>query len=619
MSQTLHVAAACDQNYAMPLAVTLASLSANLRRSHTVCAHVLYRELPLDTRRKIEQSVPQDTVEIDWIEIGPSHLDSLRATLRSFDTVSLESYYRLLLPDVLPRDLCKVIYLDSDLVVVGDLASLWDLDVTATSLLAVPELASASSLVSSPAGIRLYRELGLSPDLKFFNSGVMLINLHKWRQDQVAPRAFVYLEAAIHYLRWHDQEALNAVLAGDWRELDPRWNVTMHLFRDDATAARNPGLLREPYIVHFNSAIKPWQPDFSMGFRDLFFQYLDKTAWSGWRPGLPSNSRERLGKSLRRAAQKRYHVASSRARVLRSRVVNWWAVHSRVPRVDVNAIPPGTHPEVRVFLNLVEPCPPLATLLDYYTELGTDRVFLLVGGDRVVEASKLSVARKKLHVFAKEKSDSHSTHLKLRSLLHRYGEGYWCVVVNSNELLYYPRGEQISFRFLFEYLDANGYDAVPGQLVELQPITRGELAFRSETLPSSSGVARCSDSQAQSPAPHSCHEIRTIARDPVTERIFPASLLLVDRQGSSDSQLMYRSKVTLFRFHRGMNIAKDFRAILTVRPADIRSAVLRVAGGISKPAPHIDRREARKLLDCGLLQSSPALDALCSTRCGDHH
>jgi lipopolysaccharide biosynthesis glycosyltransferase len=619
MKQTLHVAAACDQSYAMPLAVTLASLSANLHRSWSVRAHVLHRELPLDVRRKIEQSVPQGTVEINLIEIGASHLESLRATLRSFDTVSLESYYRLLLPEVLPRDLDKVIYLDSDLVVVGDLSNLWNLDVTATSLLAAPELAPASSLVSSPAGIRLYRELGLSPDLKFFNSGVMLVNLQKWRQDRVALQAFVYLEAAIHYLRWHDQEALNAVLAGDWRELDLRWNITMHIFRADTNAARNQDLFRQPYIVHFNSAIKPWQPDFSLGFRDLFFQYLDKTAWSGWRPDLPSGFRERLKKSLLRAAQKRYHVASSRAKILRSRVVNWWVVHSHVPRVDVNAIPSGRHPEVRTFLNLVEPCPPLVTLLNYYTELGTDRVFLLVDSDHVVEASKLSATWTNLHVFVKEKSDSRSAHFRLRGLLHRYGERNWCVVVNSNELLYYPRAEQISFELLFQYLDANGYDAVPGQLVDLQQTPCGELALHTEMQSPASRLAWWSDSRAPLPSPRACCEIRTIARDPVTERIFPASLLLDDEQGSSDNRQIYRSRVALFKFHRGMNIAEEFRAVQTVRSADIRSAVLRFAGGIVEPPPQIDRGEARQLLDRGILQSSPALDALCRLRCDDQH
>ena len=610
MKPTLHVAAACDQSYAMPLAVTLASLSANLRPSRSVRVHVMQRQLPIELRQKIERSTRPGAVEINWIDIGTNHLQSLRATLRSFDTVSLESYYRLLLPDVLPQDLDKVIYLDSDLVVISDLSRLWDMDVTATSLFAASELAPSSRLVSSSAGIRLYRELGLSPDLKFFNSGVMLINLRKWRQDRVALRAFVYLEAAMQYLRWHDQEALNAVLAGDWNELDPRWNVTMHLFRADSKSAQSRRLLREPYIVHFNSAIKPWQRDFSLGFRELFFQYLDKTAWSGWRPDNPGSPQERLKKTLRRAAQKRYHIVSSRARNLASRAANWGAVRGHMPKIDINAIPSRTHHEVRAFVNVIEPCPILAPLLAYYNELGADRLFLVVNQERATEAGNLSRERKKLHVFVKEKEDSHSVHLRLRNLLDRYGRRNWCVLINSDELFYYPHAEKMSFKHLCQYLDTSGFDAIPGQIVDLQSSPRFDLPLQATKQSPAMPFLQLDDSHKRLWFHYNCCAIRTVARDPVTERIFPASILLADQQQSSDSQLLFRSKIALLKYNKRMKIADDFRAVYGVRLGDVQGALLRMTGGFSKPQPWAGCRGLSQLLDLGIAQSSPAFDAL---------
>lgn len=596
MKPTLHIAAACDESYAMPLAVMLASLSENVPVSCSARVHILQRQLPVTLRQKIEQSVNPGAVGIKWIDVGAHQLTSLRATLRSFDTVSLEAYYRLLLPSVLPGDLDKVLYLDSDLVVIRDVMPLWDLDVTSTSLFAVPELALASSLVSSPAGILLYRELGLPPNLKFFNSGVMLINLRKWRDERVALRALLYLEAAKDYLRWHDQEALNAILAGDWRELDPCWNVTMHLFRPDAGSAQSRHVLRKPRIVHFNSAIKPWQPDFSLGFRDLFFHYLDKTAWSGWRPDHQSPLLRRLTKKFRRAAQKRYHNASSRARILNAKVAGWRAVHGHIARIDANPIPAKAHHELRAIVNVIEPGLSLAQLLIRYDELGVDRTFLLVSKDRLAETRILTRMRINLHVLVKGSEDRHLAHLLLRSLLSRFGRNHWCALLNSNELLYYPNAETFSLKQFCRRLDLDKFDAMTGQVVELTPLP--STASPNDTAPATRFL-QLGDSLQRLGFQQESFGINSIARDPVTQRIFPTRLLLDAQQDKYEGELVYRSKVALLKFHAGMSIAEDFRAVHGGRLADVQGAVLRVAGGISEVRPWAACRGVKELLGMG--------------------
>jgi lipopolysaccharide biosynthesis glycosyltransferase len=563
LKRTLHVAAACDESYAMPLAVVLASLSENLSTSRVVRVHILQRQLSRALRDKVERSIPRGAVEFAWIDIESSELASLRATLRRFDTVALESYYRLLLPSVLPDDIDTVLYLDSDLVVRGDVTPLWDLDIASTSLFAVPELAPASSLVSSPEGIPLHRELELPPDLKFFNSGVMLINLRKWRDEHVALRAFLYLDAARHYLRWHDQEALNAILVGDWRELDPCWNVTMHLFRGATGSAQRQLALREPRIVHYNSAIKPWQPDFCLGFRDLFFEYLDKTAWSGWRPGPRSASVLRLKKRLLRAMQKRGHLVSSKADVLRHKVAGWRAARRQIERIDLNPVLHEAHDELLVFVNVIEPKRPLSRLLSHYDELSADRVFMLVDGVRAAEARSLASVRINLHVIVKKTVDDRSTHLLLRNLLRRFAKSRWCVMLDSNELLSYRNAKSLSLKQLCGRLDEDGFSAVIADIVDLEP------------LPASASLTgMLSD-------PLRLHKkdtflIRSVAKDPVTQRIFPAPLLLEAQQGGLEQKLRYRCKVALFRYRDQMSIAEGFRAVQGVRAAEGEAAVLRM-------------------------------------------
>jgi lipopolysaccharide biosynthesis glycosyltransferase len=609
MKQMLHVAAACDESYAMPLATMIASLAANLSVSRSACVHILQCHLSTSLRTKVENSVHRDSMRIDWIDINANRLQSLENTLRSFDTVSLESYYRLLLPDVLPQELDKVIYLDSDLVVHQDLSKLWDLNVANTSLLAVPELSPASERVSSSAGIRLYKELELPPEQKFFNSGVMLINLRKWRHEHVSARALIYLDTAAQYLRWHDQEALNVVLAGGWSELDSRWNVTMHAVRSSAETRRYADLIQNPYIVHFNSACKPWQPDFSLGFQDLFYHYLDSTAWKGWRPDAASSLTKRIIKVIRRAAQKRVHNANTRLRLVSSKLAHWSAVYALPEKVDRNSVATGNAREIRAFINVVDPAASLLHAVTYYRNIGVDRLFLLVDKDNVSEARHLSVTDKNLHVFACNERQHMTPHSKIRSLLGRYGTGHWCVLVDSNEMLYFPHAGTISLKQLCHFIDESGSDALIFRVLNLLPEHIGtspsidQSQRENLTEKGSNDLILLRDK-------HQCVKVKTVARDPVTGRVFTASLLLADIQGDGFPPIRYCSKVALLKFRRGMGMDQHFMAVEGARLTDVQGALLRYAGSCIAPQSPISRYSPNQLLDLGIVQSSAALEAL---------
>jgi lipopolysaccharide biosynthesis glycosyltransferase len=135
-----------------------------------------------------------------------------------------------------------------------------------------------------------HRELGLAPDLGYFNSGVMALDLALWREEQLADQLLRYLERHAHAIRWWDQDALNAVLAGRWGELDPRWNQIPQFWEpaagdgDPFPPALRELVIRDPWIVHYSTWSKPWHWGCTHPSRDLFFEVLDRTAWAGWRP-----------------------------------------------------------------------------------------------------------------------------------------------------------------------------------------------------------------------------------------------------------------------------------------------------------------------------------------------
>src|SRR5690606_22778049 len=128
--------------------------------------------------------------------------------------ISQAAYLKLLAPGLLPSGAARVIVLDADVIVQSDLQPLWAAPMGDRLLLAVQDF--GCPYVSCSFGIRRYRELGLEADAPYFNSGVMLLDLERWRAEEMASRSLQYLDSHAAELRCHDQEALNAVAANRW-------------------------------------------------------------------------------------------------------------------------------------------------------------------------------------------------------------------------------------------------------------------------------------------------------------------------------------------------------------------------------------------------------------------
>jgi lipopolysaccharide biosynthesis glycosyltransferase len=612
----------------MPLAVMLASIAATLGERRRACAYVLESALTPGTKDKVARSFPPSRVQLEWISVDAGRLADLKGTLRSFDTVSLEAYYRLLLPELLPASLDKVIYLDCDLVVSRDLGELWDLDVSATSLLAVPELMPAAQFVSSKAGIRLHRELGLAQDLKFFNSGVMVINLARWRQRQVSQQALTYVREAARHLRWHDQEALNAVLAGEWTAIDPRWNVSMHVYRGKARR-RGIAISTDPFIVHYNSAIKPWHYGFSLGPKELFFRYLDVTAWSGWRPVRPSHpALARCTARVVRAFRKRSHAVNRLARQGHVLARGWLALRAPMKELHGRVVPVTRGPELRLLLVIDGPTPDLPELLQHYLANDVDRVLVAATGTVAAALDGAGTFQGRLHVFRLPQG-TQSRDVALRRLLHRYGKGHWCVLVGGDELLLYPHADVLSLRHFCAYLDAAGFEALDCHL-----LTPGRHGGR-PAAPGRAG-ADAPDVSARHDLSH--ERLRSLVSDPIRGRAFAASIC-VENAGTRVGELRCCSRVALLKYRARLLIGRGLRAVHGGRVADVEGALLRLGAaagtqsaagtercGRDDPAPaHAGTLRASELqrlrsASCvaelsrlGLLRSTPALDAFVRT------
>ncbi len=297
------VVCAADNNYAMPLAVTMRSVLENLKGGRKIFFYIVDGGITDFNKQKILKSLIPEKCEVEFVRISDHLLGAItevhkpiesQAILTKAKYVSVASFYRLLIPKLLPEQLEKVIYLDCDLVVKGDLEQLWQVDIGDNYVLAVHDTWIPS--ISSPTGRLNYKKLGLDPDAKYFNAGILVLNLNKWRANAFSTNAIKYFRQNLEYIGWYDQGLLNALLVGKWGQLDPRWNFNATSFYDYSTAGYLPwensnsffseaiykNVVRDPYIVHFVSEKKPWTSRHCPRKED-FFEYVDLTEWSGWR------------------------------------------------------------------------------------------------------------------------------------------------------------------------------------------------------------------------------------------------------------------------------------------------------------------------------------------------
>jgi len=273
------IACAGDHNFVTPLFVMLYSLLSNLDHNREISIFILTNTPKCFSENIMMKPLQREGAEINVVDIDDRQFAEMKV---SKGHITRAAYYRLLLPELLPQEVSEIIYLDSDLIVNVDIGGLWDLDIEQNHILAVQEQGHLCQVLSADGGLLMYKELGLAPDAKQFNSGVMLINLDKWREDNIFHKVVECLEEHKELVRWWDQDGLNAVLVGSWGEVDHRWNLLTQMFFnpswDDGPVKDREiyeELMKHPYIIHFNTPSKPWQQENKHPYKYLYLSYLN--------------------------------------------------------------------------------------------------------------------------------------------------------------------------------------------------------------------------------------------------------------------------------------------------------------------------------------------------------
>jgi lipopolysaccharide biosynthesis glycosyltransferase len=210
-------------------------------------------------------------------DANKSVLDRIPASLRTMGHFTVAVYFRLLIPALVPETLDRILYLDSDTIVVDDISKLID----------TPLGGCALALALDPKSEILARVHHID---EYFNSGVALFDLEQWRAHDWATKCFDYLENPKTPILNVDQCAINVVLNGKIKKLDPRWNGCTYGEYTKPSALKD---VRETIsIIHYVSKNKPWQAWYQNGHGRLYWTYLDASQWRNAVPIQPTTVNE---------------------------------------------------------------------------------------------------------------------------------------------------------------------------------------------------------------------------------------------------------------------------------------------------------------------------------------
>jgi lipopolysaccharide biosynthesis glycosyltransferase len=268
MKRSYNIVTACDDAFAQHTTVMLASLLSR----HQECSFQVFILVPSDFLEETASKI----IASFGANLRPKIIrvsDEAVSELKVDGHITKAAYFRLRIGELLPATLERVLYLDPDIIITGDVTELFETDLLDFPFGAVPDLF-----------VEVYRreiraKIELSESADYFNDGVLLIDLPRWRSLNIGARAITYCRLNRDAITFHEQCALNHVANGRFYILDEKWNFqTNSVFQTDSSAQ-----LRSAKIVHFTGELKPWHFLCTHPLKHLYFESLRTTAWTDFK------------------------------------------------------------------------------------------------------------------------------------------------------------------------------------------------------------------------------------------------------------------------------------------------------------------------------------------------
>jgi lipopolysaccharide biosynthesis glycosyltransferase len=267
----MDIAFGIDDGYTMPCGVLITSI---LRTNPNIKInfHVLSEDLSEKNKTLLRGVICNSNCTIAFYSVQDS--DTLKNAYVPGHW-GIATLYRLFIPLLLPETISKVLYLDSDMLVVDSLDPLWNTDIE-----------NYPVIVTDPSidDIRHFNRLGYNYTDGYYNVAILIINMDYWRKNNITEKTFSFLHDNKERCLYPDMDAINYVLAGKMKRVSARFDafiwidVTEYLTRSEFHADMRDAQIN-PAVIHFIGPVKPWYKECSHPYRDVWLFVKNQTVW----------------------------------------------------------------------------------------------------------------------------------------------------------------------------------------------------------------------------------------------------------------------------------------------------------------------------------------------------
>ena len=275
VSETIFAPTVCvcfDDQFAFHGTMAVLSAAWSLPKEINLRAYIVDTGVKEETAEMVRRILEEASVEYTWL--APDLEVLKRLPLPESTWLNHSTFARLLLPELLPAEVERFLYLDSDTIVLDDIRKLLTIDMEGAIVMACE--CGFYSPISKCASPDVHRMLGMNDCDKYFNAGILVFDCKAWRDNRTRTKTIDLILQYGSLFKHADQDALNITLRGKWKAIEQRWNVTSIFF--DRSNGFFPKLTENPAIIHYTGP-NPGTKNCFHPKRSVFYRIVWKSGW----------------------------------------------------------------------------------------------------------------------------------------------------------------------------------------------------------------------------------------------------------------------------------------------------------------------------------------------------
>lgn len=257
----IHIATGFDNNYIVHIYAMITSLLHN-NKGNNIVFHANTTGITDTEKKELADYIQSNNSKIIFYDIEDS-LNKAKIQIPADSYFTVATFYRLFFAALIPSGVKKLLYIDPDTVIIGDLKELYQTDMGNYPVAAAPD-----------PFFEKREELGITEKEQYFNAGVMLIDVENWKAQHVTENVLQFVKMNPEKVPYLDQDGLNATLINHWYKLDKKYNFTTADVKLQVPAKE---LIKDKVIIHFTSSRKPWNFLTRNKLGYLYHYYLGKS------------------------------------------------------------------------------------------------------------------------------------------------------------------------------------------------------------------------------------------------------------------------------------------------------------------------------------------------------